>query len=473
MRVILIDLPPVVPEVNILSAGLGYLASSLKAASHQVKVLDFFNNPKDIEKRLMQALSEKPDIIGLSVVTPTMNIAVKIATMVRKESCSSLIVAGGAHVCVDGLNFIKDNKVFDVGVIGEGEYTIVELCDFLEGKKKIEDIKGIIFRRKDEVLQTSARGFLEDLDSLPNPDYTVFDSGYRNFPYSLVFNRGCPFGCYFCCVHAIMGKQVRHRNINNVIAELKTIKDQYVHSGFIALGDNLTYDIQKAKEFCDGLVVSKIELGWEAVNVRADTIDSELLIKMKKVGCREIILGVESADPKVLCLADKGETLKDIERAISLAKKAGLSVSAHFIIGLPGSTYESEIQSVKFAKRLKIDYCMFRHCLPFHGTRLFDWCEKNHYFLVNYKNVDSWARVPFFETDTFSKNERNKAYEMCNVCLRQYHNVIDSSVQGYKRASRIILLLLKYDIFSLPGEMFRLVIDFLFKKIKYFSKKRR
>lgn len=467
MKVVLIDLPPALPEVNILSAGLGYLAGSLKAASHQVKVLDFFNNSSNIQERLTAALAEKPDIVGLSVGTSTIKNAIGFAETISKIARPSLLIAGGPHLCVDGLNFMKEHKVLDVGVIREGEHAIVELCDVVEGKKKLEDVKGIIFRKGDAVFQTQPREFIEDLDSLPYPDYTVFDSKYEDFPYSLSVNRGCPFGCYFCCVHAIMGKRVRHREADKVVAELKSIQHKYAYSGFVALGDNLTYDIEKAKRFCDFLADSNVHLEWEAVNVRADKVDSELLMKMKAVGCREVILGVESGDPEVLSFAGKGEALDDIERAINLSKAAGLSVGAHFIIGLPGSTYKSEMLSAKFAKRLKIDYSMFRHCFPFSQTKLFDWCKNNSHFPADYKNLLNWSKTPFFETDTFSEKERIKAYEMCNVLTRQYHNLIDSSVFGFGRMLRILFLLIKYDIVSLPKELFRFATRVFSKNFKF------
>lgn len=364
---------------------------------------------------------------------------------------------------VDGFNFMKDNGIFDVGVMNEGEHAILELCRVVEGTKRLEDVKGIIFRRENIVFQTPPREFIEDLDSLPYPDYTVFDSSCDKIPYSLVINRGCPFSCFFCCVHAVMGNRFRQRDMNKVITELKSV--QHRHSRFEALGDNLTYDVVKAKIFCDLLCASNINLSWEAVNVRADKVDSELLIKMKATGCKQIGFGVESGDAKLFSMIGKSETLNDIERAIYLAKRAGLKINAYFVIGLPGSTLRSELKSIKFAKKLKVDYSTFRHCIPFPQTPLFDWCNKNARFIVDYKEWKDCSK-PFFETDIFSRKERIKAYLMCNIRMRQYNVILDSSVRGFRRKIHILFLLLKYDIATLPREVLRIIIKILLWKPK-------
>ncbi len=461
MKVLLIDLPyPRKLEDKTFNAGLGYLAGSLKIASHQVRVLDFQNNPLRIDERLKEALAEKPDMVGLPVSTLTKKIAVEIAKRVREIARPSLLVAGGAHLSVDGFNFMKANAIFDVGVRGEGEHTILELCEVVEGIKRLEDIEGIIFRREGIVFQTPPRKFIEDLDSLAYPDYAVFDSNCDNIPYSLVINRGCPFNCSFCCVRTVMGSHLRQRDVNKVIKEIESIQHKYSRSGFRAIGDNLTCDIGKTKMFCDLLCASNIKLSWDAINVRADAVDSELLIKAKAAGCRKVIFGVESGDMKVFSMIGKGETLKDIERAVKLAKEAGLNVVANLVIGLPGSTFESELQSIKFVQRLKINYSMFRHCLPFPGTPLYEWCKKNARFIVAYDEWQDWS-YPFFETDLFSKKERIKAYFVCNLRMRQYNVLLDPSVRGIMRKIYILFLLLKYDSSSLPKEFLRLFKKYL------------
>ena len=219
MRIMLIDPPGNNKGLNV---GLGYLAAALKRESHDVRVLDLNNrqagrcgdpNPLLPEGKVRQHLrnvldSYEPDIVGLSVKTFTSIISGQIASMVKEMRPRVKVVAGGVHITLDGVRYLTEHKTIDAGFVGEAEVS------FYEALKSWPDpsssgLPGIILRRGDQVIAPAGqRPYIQDLDTLPFPDYTSFSSvqswGMHVEEYPLLSSRGCPFHCSFCSMHNIM-----------------------------------------------------------------------------------------------------------------------------------------------------------------------------------------------------------------------------------------------------------------------------
>jgi len=200
----------------------------------------------------------------------------------------------------------------------------------------------------------------------------------KNYP--IMTSRGCPYNCIFCCVGKTSGKKWRTRDIKEVIKEIEYAKRKFNIKSFCVFDDNFTMDMERAKEFCK--MLKEINLPWCAVNCRADKVDYELLKNIKESGCEFVHFGIESADPDVFKGIEKGETLEQIEKAIHLAKKAGLKVGGSFIIGLPNSTYESEMKSLAFAKKNKIDFVEFYPLQILKGAKIWEWLRNQRYLII-------------------------------------------------------------------------------------------
>lgn len=432
---------------------MAYIAGSLKANSHEVIKLDFVKNPKNLENRLEKALREKPDLIGIYITSMPISInhAVNIAIKAKKIYKPKLLIAGGPHLSLLGMEFMQENNVFDIGVVGEGEKTIIDLCDAVDGKKTLEDVPGIIFRQGRNVMENPKRAPVEDLDSLPFPDYSDCFSSAHNTAYDcypLVTSRGCPYNCTFCAVRIYMGKKWRARNIDEVIKELEYAKKELNITRFRVWDDNFTQDIERAKAFCDLLNKHKINLSWSAPCIRADKADYELFVKMKDSGCQAIGFGIESGDPHVLKKVCKGETIEDIEKAVNLAHRVGFYTYASFIIGLPGSTFESEMKSLKFAKRLKLHYVDFSLLWPVPKTPVRVWIAKNGRYIneapegIRFGIINKRA---YFETPDFTRTQRFKAFFICHVKMLNFHLILDPETRGIMKKIHILHLLWKYD----------------------------
>ncbi len=213
-------------------------------------------------------------------------------------------------------------------------------------------------------------------DDIPFPDYSKFDTfscilaNWRNATwfYPIMTSLGCPFGCIYC---ASRRRKQSFRSVRNCIEELNLAKEKWGIKKFVIIDDCFNANIERAKNFA--IEVKSLDLEWMAGNgLRADCFDEELAELMKSSGCRWIAFGVESIDDGVLSLINKGESFAQIEKAVILAKKFFNFINVFLILGLPGSSYESDKRSIEWAKShgLGIHVSFY---LPFDKKLQVDW----------------------------------------------------------------------------------------------------
>ena len=401
-----------------LNNGIAYIAASIRN-EHEVNVIDFVNKSGNVEKRLQAA--RDADVVGISMKSFTLDESIMVANMVKKINPMAIIVAGGPHVMVDGINLLTDNPVFDLGVFGEAEIAFKEI---LSGKDPSE-IDGIIYRKNGEVVQNHAREWMNDLDSLPFPVYDDFDSinvdgkiqKIDNWP--LVTSRGCPYTCTYCNVPTVIGRKFRTRSGENILEELRYAQQKYGSTEFKVLDDNFTLQMDRAKDICRLFLDEKLDMKWTCPNgIRADRLDEELCSLMRRAGCYSMSIGVESGDPEVFDKIQKGERLVDVEKGIRLAQAAGIKVHGFFIIGLVGSTYEADKRSMEFAKRLGIT-ASWGILVPYPGTEVWEQVKKD----ANSRVLRDWKEgfhigarpKPVFDTKEYTAEERVRAYYYANM----------------------------------------------------------
>lgn len=439
-----------------LNTGIGYLASYLKKVKHSahIKVFDFNNNLKNVDARIKEIAGY--DIIGFSIKSFTKDSAIEIARQVKTPH--NILIAGGPHITLDGVNFIKEYDIFDFGVAGEGELTLAALLNALELNTNIKTVKGIIYRSDNEVISTGSAGRTTDLDDIPYPDYNVFDSimGGKIYNYPLVTSRGCPYPCTYCCVKDVMGKKWLARSVENIVGELKEAQRLYKISCFNIQDDNFSLDMKRAKEFCGSLVENAVTIKWSCPNgIRADRIDDELMEKMRRAGCFAVAMGIESGVEEEFRAIKKGESLDDIIKAIKLAKKNNIWVFGNFIIGLPHSNLESIRKSVRFARRLDLESCIFNLLVPFPGTEVWGWVNNNGRLLMDWKKGFTQGKNPrvVFETDEFPKGARIRAYWEANIKCKNYFACIDEHNSLMANVLRVLKNIAIYDFWGIPGHI--------------------
>ncbi len=399
-----------------LNTGLGYLSAVLDRTGYNVSVIDMNNKAGNTQKRISGIRNS--DMIGISIKSYTLENSLSLLKTIKATKTKATLIAGGPHVSLDSQNFLRNNK-FDIAVVGEGEKTFLELVK----KSSLGRIRGIAFRKGDEIIVNEKREWIKDLNKLPFPKYDNFDSVQdkgRIEYYPLVTSRGCPYNCSYCSVGNLIGKRWRARKPRNIINELLNARKKYKSMEFKVLDDNFTMDIKRAKELCQMLINEKLNFSWSCPNgIRADRLDMELLQLMKDSGCHTIALGIESGCKPVFNKIAKGEKLEHIKSAVSMANRAGIKVDGFFIIGLPSSTYIRDKQSIAFAKKLGLDSASFGLLVPYPGTPVWKWTKKNRdvKILRNWKGGFhiGFLPKPVFETGKYRQGERLKMYYLANL----------------------------------------------------------
>lgn len=470
MKVLFIDPPGPSKGLNV---GLAYLSSVLIADNQDVKILDFNNNSHNVEFRLKKSLEWKPDIIGFSFKSSTVNQGLEIMNHVKHVSMRNVrMICGGPHITLVGPEFLREEPEFKCGVVGEGEETIIELSHALADEKSLKKVKGIVYRHEDVVKFNSPRPFITNLDNLPFPNYEFFDSvdlkNIKNYP--LITSRGCPFQCIYCCVGKISGPRWRARTPKNVLDELMHAKEKYKIQHFSVLDDNFTLNMKRAKRICELILNEELNLKWDCLNgVRADRLDLELLGLMKDSGCETISIGIESGSSKVFNNIKKGETLEAIVKAVENIKKVGIKVTASFIIGLPGENMKTIGESIDFANKLNLDLCLWNLAVPYPGTELFEWVQNNARFSHDYRHSFHFGAKPksVFETDDFTEQERICAYEKAHIRTFSYYFLLDQKWSILRKTWKVLDGILKHDKDNLSvhlGKISQKVFKLLVKK---------
>lgn len=436
-----------------LNTGIGYIVSSLRKVPgiEAVKVFDFNNNPDKIPQRIKEISAY--DAVGFSIKSFTRDAAMEIAVQVKTDS--NILFAGGPHITLDGVNFLREHQIFDVGFMGEGELSVGAYLEAIASGQDLSSVKGLIYREGNDVVVSSPGDRITDLDSLPFPDYSSFDSvsDKKIYNYPLVTSRGCPYLCIYCCVKGVMGRTWISRSVDNVMEELLAAQRVYNISCFNIQDDNFSLNLKRAKEFCRSIVQRGLAMKWSCPNgIRADRVDDELIDCMQQAGCFGVAMGIESGVEKEFVAIKKGEELSDIVNAVELSNRYGIQVFGNFIIGLPHSTLKSVRESVKFARSLRLESCIFNLFVPFPGTEVWDWVEMNGTMLMDWKDGFAQGKNPriVFETDEFPRADRLKAYYEANVMCKNYFAFMDEHDGLLSNIVSVISGIIRYDAVHIP-----------------------
>ena len=442
-----------------LNTAFAHLAPVVRNAGHEFDFIDA--NNKKISDLKNKILKSKPDAIGFSIQSLTYYAAMKLAKKI-KEYYDKPIIVGGPQTFIEQDNILKQHPAVDIIVIGEGENTIIELMNALEKNKDLPEIKGIIYKQNGKIIKNLPRELIEDLDSLPYPDYSIYDSiQYSTISgkveYSLFTSRGCPYNCSFCTTPAYYNRKWRARKPENCINELKyALKQNPKIKHFMIRDENFTVNKENAKKFCRLLIKENLGLTWDCI-FRADGFDEELARLMEKTGCIKVQVGIESLDPEVFKKIDKGESLDIVIKGIKLLRKVtNMKIFGYFVLGLPGDTFNKTMKTYKLGKKLNLDYTEWQHLMVFPKTRVAEQAKTmNGKIIKDYKEQFNPYDVGF-ETPEFKKKEREKAYEIIRTKEKAYRFDLDKT--NFQNLIYNLKLILKYDIWNLPEHLFKITI---------------
>ncbi len=413
----------------IMPLGIGYVAAVLKKDGFNVKVIDCV--PLKITKeKLGKILNEiKPDIVLFTATIITINNATSSAKYLKKIlPKKTIFVIGGPQFTSLPEKTMKEGS-FDFGIIGEGEYTALELANMIEkGKKDFGKIKSLLWYKKGKRIINPRREFIKNLDELPFPARELFPSlkyytpapgGYKRLPFAhMITSRGCPYRCTFCD-RSVFGENFRARSPKNVVDEIEHLVRKYDVKEIKFYDDLFTRDKDRVIKICDEILKRKIDISWSC-STRVDSVSFELLKKMKEAGCWQVDYGIESGNQDVLNKMRKGITLKQSEQAVKWTKKAGIKARAFIVIGMPGETKQSIRDTINFTKKLPLDVVTFYYVVIFPGNELYEIVKKEgrllHEDFSKYTSLidvkDSKLHyIPEGLTEEHIKKEISRAYK--------------------------------------------------------------
>ncbi|MBI5643013.1 MAG: radical SAM protein [Deltaproteobacteria bacterium] len=438
MKVLLINPPGW--QKGSTNLGLCYLASSLLAHKHKVLIFDVNATDKSPEAVAEKALEYAPDIIGFSLKTSTANAAFLLSKAIKKRYSKAIHVAGGAHITLAFKESLLGNPDIEYCFLGESERSFIAFVERLQDGRPVEEVPGIAYKKGGEVVVTP-REYIEDLDSIPYPNLEVIENfSFKDFRYPMITSRGCPYPCTYCCVGVVSSKKWRARTPENIIEELKAVKERHGITSFEILDDNFTLRVDRAKKFCRLLIESGLNLSWYCHNgIRADKLDLELAKLMKEAGCTSVALGVESGDPLIFDSIKKGEPLEAIVNAVKCIKEAGMKAVGYFIIGLPGDSLEGIKNTIKFQKSLGLDHYTYGILNPYPYTEVYDTVKREGRMLMDIKESSHFSTtltIPF-EMPGFSRDDMEKAYYLAR--FQKLYDAIDNYEKKYKKRPERIL----------------------------------
>ncbi len=393
--------------------GILYIAAYLKQHSqHQVFALDAQVEQLDYAEEFKKRIKEiNPDVIGITVMTFTLIDVIKTIKLIKEANENITIVLGGPHahlypketVSLEGVDFV---------IKGEGEIPFCKLLDALENNGDL-NIPGLVYQENDEIVNNPIDDFIDDLDSLPFPDRTIlpikeYNSilGGNHVVTTMFTSRGCPFGCRFCD-RPHLGKKFRARSAQSVVDEMEECL-RYGIQEILIYDDTFTVDRQRVIAVCDEIMERGLEFVWD-IRARVDTVDEEILKKLKKAGCARIHFGVEAGTDKILKVLNKGINLEQVKKAFKTANELGIETLAYFMVGSPQETEEDILKTIRLAKKIKPDYAHITILTPYPATDIYrqalqEGVVKNDYWSEFARNPQDGVMTRYWEKE-LSKEE--------------------------------------------------------------------
>lgn len=364
-------------ETNYYNLGLLYLYSVLEKEGHKIKVISLSGITIDNSEKIFFQNYENfnPDIVGFSFVTEHRIAPFKVIEKLTVLSNPPHIIIGGIHASVMYDQII--NKYPQViAVIGEGESTIIELVKALEGNTELNTVKGIAFYQDGHIITTEERPLI-DLDKNPFPKHEVwFDSEPLATTINILTTRGCPSRCSFCCLKISSRGQVRQRDINNVVEELRYLKNKYPRIKSVYIQDD-TFSINNKRviQFCKLVIEAKLGLTFEC-QCRVKPVSREMFRWMEKAGFKKINFGIETGSERLLESCHKNVKNDEVMRLVKLLKPFHFEVLFLMICGLPGENDYTIRETARFIRKVQkenyITITQFTNLQVYPGTEVYE-----------------------------------------------------------------------------------------------------
>ncbi len=288
----------------------------------------------------------------------------------------------------------------DFVIIGEAERTLLELVTGLStGVEDFSATMGLAYLKNGLVVKNPGRPVLKDLDSLPLPAWDLVDiEPYRQswlknagyFSLNMGTTRGCPFKCNWCA-KPIYGNRYNSRSPENVVREIKLLKEQYQMDHIWFCDDIFGLKPGWVREFAALLKKEEIKIRFK-IQSRADLLaDEETVQALASAGCENVWIGAESGSQKVLDAMDKGITVAQIREATRLMKGEGIKPSFFIQFGYPGELMDDIQKTISLINELLPFEIGISVSYPLPGTGFYDRVKADLKKKTNWTDSDEMA----------------------------------------------------------------------------------
>ncbi|HPQ39583.1 MAG TPA: radical SAM protein [bacterium] len=419
----------------------GVFATRSLAQQKYFEALDSDDHPVWAEVRSVIARFQ-PDMVGLSVLTPEVGSAAKITGFIKSLHPGCRIVWGGVHptfepeatLALPGVDFI---------VSGEGEVTIRELVETLQSGGDPTSIPGVIGPGT-SIDSACRRPLIQSLDSVPIPDRRAVVYPDRFSPVamgSLMHSRGCPWRCGFCSSRRFWHERVRFRSAENVMDEIRQVHRDYGIRIFTFWDDAFTIDRKLTEKLCEAILQSGIKIAWRTAT-RLDLLDDAMLKLMRKAGCVQMDLGIETGSPRMSELIRKDIDLDSAPETIDRANRHGIATGVFLMAGFPDETRDDLLKTYDFMKRIRPAEIVLNILDPMPGSEQFERALELNLLEqpVNYLRFPLWPDAHFVKE--IEPAEFNRMIEEISAYVFRYNS---SRTALIRRARPEILQLLRTD----------------------------
>ncbi|MFH0801963.1 MAG: radical SAM protein [bacterium] len=419
--------------------GLCYLSAALKKKGvHSISLVDRWR--EDNQGMVNRILRTEPHIIGMSTYSVGFDNILDMCSMLRNRAPKIPVIWGGPHIT--SLPESLPPEV-DVGVIGEGEETFIELADGYASSGKFEgewlaSVKGISFRDGDKVRVNERRLMKSNLDHLPLPDYLILDMDWYTAPKrflvmkgiyrgtTIISSRGCPYRCIYCQASR-QWELIRYHSPEYVVENIRFLRSTYPRINAINIVDDLfTANRARLEKIVEMVRSEGLHRGISFnVNSRANLVDEESLKLLKAMNVVQIGYGFESNSPGILSYLKKNTvTVEDNERAAKLTNNYCIGVGGQFMLGTPGETRDDIMETIRFIRKFRMSHAHLSITTPLPGTELWEDAKRKGFVAeqMNWRILDFGNPANpdlIYTNEAMSKDEfdemKKKMQEACKI----------------------------------------------------------
>lgn len=416
--------------------GLAYVAAVLEKEGIEVKIVDMHAERMTISDLQDHITSFQPDIVGIGTLTPTFYRAIEEAQAIREIDPDIVIVFGGVHPTFLYDQILQDYPCVDFVVIGEGEYTMLDLVKTLDNGRDVKDVEGLAYRQDRTIHKTRKRPAIQNLDELPIPARHLFPmDSYPKFRRgSISTSRGCPFRCIFCSASAFNGHKVRYHSVERILEEIELLKSEFGCNEITFNDDLFLFDQERISRLCQEIKERDLGIKW-GCDARIDSVTPALLKTVAEAGCTTILFGVESFSQKVLDAIGKQYRVEDAKQVLKWAREAGVLSQVTLVLGLPGEDDETFKETLSFIEEFKPEAAWAFFLSPYPGTEIYDNPEKFGITILSRQ----WDRYgdfePATETPTMTREkQREHKRKFLEAC---YGSIEEALKQIWERKGHV------------------------------------